>query len=270
MKVLITVDGSPIDEVANPPWPPESESPGDYDRRNAGNVRRSVEANMVWQLTPGMDDYLKATDLSDSDNPVLRDKAIAIIQGAGTPRQAAKRIFFFVRDQILFGFNRHDARASNTLKEGVGFCVTKTNLQVALLRAAGIPARYHQAVLSTEALRAVLPNLVYRFVPERTSYHPWCECYVAENWISCDTLFDKGLYDALLRRRLISREQIPNIDWDGIHDLNTATAWILEDAGTAPCLDEVFKKAQTEQPPELISVVVRRLCNRHIEKLRKG
>ena len=216
------------------------------------------------------DDYLKATDLSDSDNPSVQDKARAITQGADTPRQVAERIFYFVRDEILFGFDRHDARASNTLKEGVGFCVTKTNLQVALLRAAGIPARYHQAVLTRESLKAVLPTFGYRFVPETITYHPWCECYLSGNWISCDSLFDKDLYDALLRRQLISREQIPSIDWDGIHDLNTTTAWMLEDVGTSSCLDDVFKKAQRALPPKPISAVIRRLCNRHIEKLRKA
>jgi hypothetical protein len=225
--------------------------------------------NMALQLMQEMDTYLKATQLCDIDNPALRDHANAIIQGAETTRQAADRIFGFVRDQILFGFTRGDAKASDTLRKGIGFCVTKTNLQVALLRAAGIRARYHQAVLTREALKAVLPTFAYRFVPERISYHPWCECYVSEKWVSCDTLFDKGLYDALLRRGLISREQIPTIDWDGIHDLNTVACWMVEDVGTSPCLDDVFRIAQSELPPEPISIVIRRLCNRHIEKLRK-
>ncbi|GAH95260.1 unnamed protein product, partial [marine sediment metagenome] len=36
-------------------------------------------------------------------------------------------------------------KASVTLKIRNGFCVTKSNLQVALLRAINIPARYHLA-----------------------------------------------------------------------------------------------------------------------------
>jgi hypothetical protein len=105
---------------------------------------------------------------------------------------------------------------------------------VALLRAAGIPARYHQAGLTNEVLKAVLPTFAYRFVPETIPYHLWCECHVSGAWISCEALFDQRLYDALLRRRLTSREQIPTIDWDGIHDLNTVTVLMLEDVGTHP------------------------------------
>lgn len=216
------------------------------------------------------DDYLKATDLGDSDNPILQDKARAIAQGADTLRQVAERIFSFVRDQILFGFNDPESRASDTLNRGVGFCVTKTNLQVALLRAAGIPARYHQAVLTGELLRKILPTFAYRLVPDTISFHPWCECYLSENWIACDSLFDKALYEGLLRKGFIDLEEIPTIDWDGIHDLNTVKAWMLEDVGTSACLDDAFRKARRELPPKPISSVIRLMCNRHIERLRKA
>jgi hypothetical protein len=46
--------------------------------------------------------------------------------------------------------------------------------------------------------------------------------------------------------------------------------WILEDIGTSPCLDDVFREAEKEMPKKPISIILRRLCNRHIEKLRKG
>jgi hypothetical protein len=221
---------------------------------------------MAWQAAEAMKQFLEASELCDSDSPAVREKATAIIQAAETPREAAERIFHFVRDQILFGFDRPGARASDTLRKRMGSCISKTNLQVALFRAAGIPARYHLAALTKEALKGVLPAFAYRSVPERIAFHPWCECYMSGKWISSEVLFDQGLYEALLRRGLISREQIPTIDWDGIHDLNTVAAWILEDVGTSACLDDVFREAQSHLP----SGVSRLLINRHINALRKS
>lgn len=225
---------------------------------------------MAWSAPEGMEEYLKPTDLCDSGSQAIKAKAKELTEDVDSARKAAQRIFGFVRDGILFGFDRRDDKASDTLKKQVGFCVTKTNLQVALLRAAGIPARYHQALLTKEALKGILPAFVYRSVPEKIWFHPWCECYLSEKWISCDTLFDKELYNALLSRGITSGERIPTIDWDGMNDLNTMTAWMLEDVGNSASLDHVFRKAQSELPPRPIAIILERLCNRHINKLRKG
>ena len=161
---------------------------------------------MAWSAHEGMEEYLRATDLCDSGSQAIKAKAKELTEDVDSAKRAAQRIFGFVRDGILFGFDRRDDKASDTLKKQVGFCVTKTNLQVALSRAAGIPARYHQAVLTKRALKGILPTFVYRSIPEKIWFHPWCECYLSEKWISCDTLFDKILYDALLRRGITSRE----------------------------------------------------------------
>ncbi len=40
-----------------------------------------------------------------------------------------------------FGLDPSDTKASVALRKKYGFCVTKTNLQVALLRSIGVPAR---------------------------------------------------------------------------------------------------------------------------------
>ena len=138
---------------------------------------------MAWSSPEGMEEYLKPTDLCDSGSQAIKAKAKELTEDVDSAKKAAQRIFGFVRDGILFGFDRRDDKASDTLKKQVGFCVTKTNLQVALLRAAGIPARYHQAVLTKEALKGILSAFVYRSVPEKIWFHPWCECYLSEKWI---------------------------------------------------------------------------------------
>ena len=94
---------------------------------------------MVWQAPEGMDEYLKPTELCDSDSEEIKKKAGDIIKDAKTPKEAAMKIFLFVRDEIAYGMDIVDARASRTLKKGMGACLQKPTLQIALLRAVGNP-----------------------------------------------------------------------------------------------------------------------------------
>lgn len=225
---------------------------------------------MPWQPPEGIVENLQPTELCDSDDPEIMRKARELIDGADTPKEAALRIFHYVRDQILFALDNMDVKASDTLKKGSGQCVTKTNLQVALMRAAGIPARYHQVVLSKECLKGIVSSTAYSGTPNRIWWHPWCECHLSGRWIACETLFDKELYEAGCEKGVIRREQIPTIDWDGESDLIQTTAWILEDTGTSHSLDDVFRRVQKETlSPKIITNIMLYFSNRYTNKLRK-
>ena len=227
---------------------------------------------MTWKPPEGMDEYLSATELCDCDNIEVKNRAQELTKDAATPKEAAMSIFNFVRDQILFGFNRYDAKASETLKGEIGFCITKSTLQVALLRAAGIPARYHQVVLSNESLKGLVPDSIYRKkIPKKIGYHSCCECYLDGKWVVCEALFDKALYNAACKKGIMSEEKIPNIDWDGDKDLIVVTPFMLEDKGNFPSLDGLFKKLQDENKlPRIMAGIVFQYMNRHINKLRKN
>jgi transglutaminase-like putative cysteine protease len=138
------------------------------------------------------------------------------------------------------------SRASQTLKRRYGDCGTKTNLQIALLRGINIPARYHIASLRKEGLKDIISESAYKFTSDIITHHPWCECYLSERWISCDTLFDKALALALYENGIRTKLEIPTIDWDGENDLNTATTWMIEDKGTFPSIDDLFIESEKE------------------------
>lgn len=54
-----------------------------------------------------------------------------------------KKIYSFVRDEILFGYNiSDDITAEQVLKDGYGQCNTKGTLFMALLRAVNIPCSW--------------------------------------------------------------------------------------------------------------------------------
>lgn len=102
------------------------------------------------ESSEGMSQFLEPTALCNSDNPRVSDKAKDLAGDGQDARAAALKIFSFVRDDISFGLHYPDTKASKTLDLRRGFCATKTNLQMALLRAAGIPSRCHLALLPKE------------------------------------------------------------------------------------------------------------------------
>ena len=227
---------------------------------------------MSWQSPEGMEDYLKPTKLCDCENEKLKGKAKEIIKGADTPKEAALKIFHFTREEILFGQDYPDVKASHTLEKGIGFCMTKTNMQIGLLRAVGIPARCHYVHLPKELIKPVTPGFIYNKTPTLL-VHPWCECFLDGNWLSCEALFDERLYAVFLQEGWLTKEQIPSTDWNGDTDLVLFTSFFIKDFGTFPAWDDVIiyvLEKGYELPPtnRLFGWFLYSLVNRRIRKIR--
>ena len=225
---------------------------------------------MSWDPPVGLDEFLSSSEICDCENPRIDETAKKITEEASSPGEAAEKIFLYVRDKVLFGLDNFDLKASETLRKGYGQCVNKANLQVALLRSIHIPARYHRVVLSRDCLKGLVPNITFNSIPKRIWWHPYCEVYLEGKWIACETLFDKKLYKAALKEGIISLDQIPSVDWERVSDLVQVSHWILEDGGTYPDQDGVFKQAQKEAlPPKFIANFFLRHAYRYTDKLRE-
>ncbi len=227
---------------------------------------------MAWQPPEGMYEYLKPTKLCDSDHAMLKEKANEMVKGVETPKEAALKIFYFIREEIPFGMDYATMKASETLKRGMGFCFTKTNLQIALLRAMGIPARCHYSHLSRELIKEITPGFFYNKIPFVT--HPWAECYLFNRWIACEAHLDEVFYKASLRAGGMTKEQVPTIDWDGESDLVLYKHWMIKDVGNFPSIDDVLitaRKRKEPLPPDnnIPGWFVIFFMNRHIKKIRK-
>ena len=223
-----------------------------------------------------MQAYVAASTLCDCDNPWLRMKAEEIIDGAATPEEKALKVFYDVRDHVRFSLAFSRSTASQTLRRGYGECGNKTNAQVALLRAVGIPARFRWVKAKAEVLHHLIEDFVYDHMPPVAS-HFWCECYLDGRWISCELLLDKPLYDGMLREGLITKEQILTIDWDGRTDLVLLKPWITEDCGHLSSYDDVIEVLLTSDegmPPlwieRIIAPVFYRLNLRNSDRIRRG
>ncbi len=209
------------------------------------------KTDVPWIVPAGMDRYLQATRLVDMNSAAVWETADRLVQGAATPREAAVKIYHFVRDEIKFGYNRLDSTpASEVLRDGYGQCNTKSILLVALLRAADIPARFHLAQVDKAIQWGVMPPLAYRFAPRKIT-HSWTEVYLNERWILLEgVIMDKPYFLAARRLLMDSGRSMgyaiglpPEtlagcadgccIDWDGISDITSQMTAVVADFGPA-------------------------------------
>lgn len=126
---------------------------------------------------------LTRTALVDSDHPAVMTMTQRVIAGADTPRTQAIAIHDYVRDAIRFGWAPafYAQRASEVLASGVGYCNTKSTLFVAMLRAAGIPARQHFVSLRADILHGLLSPGT-RYVD-----HSYTEVHLEGRWWRVDS-----------------------------------------------------------------------------------
>jgi CRP-like cAMP-binding protein len=95
-----------------------------------------------------------ARDHCDDRHPAIRHMA-AFLAGRD-PWETTRAVFSFVR-QIPYRIGFWQVKASRTLELGFGMCTTKSNLQVALLRASGIDAEFGEVRCEAGSMDAILP-----------------------------------------------------------------------------------------------------------------
>ena len=136
--------------------------------------------------------------LSNANHPEIQLVAKRLTSGAESDRQAAERLFEFVRDDILFGFPQtwNAITASEVLTLRIGYCTPKATLFHALCQAAGVGSRLHAGLISKEILFGLLPPFAYPMQPAAVG-HAWVELRLDGEWRPIDSyIVDKALYRA--------------------------------------------------------------------------
>ncbi|QWG20746.1 transglutaminase family protein [Bradyrhizobium sediminis] len=145
-----------------------------------------------------MEIYLNPTRLLDFDGPAIRNLVQAQAWMRLPERERIGAIYDFVRDRIAFGYNESDVLpASHVLSDGYGQCNTKTTLLMALLRACGIPCRFHGATIHKRLQKGIVGRLFYGLAPSNI-IHSWAEVLHQGRWIGLegvilDLAYLKGL-----------------------------------------------------------------------------
>lgn len=226
---------------------------------------------MKFTPPPDLEEYTIPTKYCNAADQAVVSRAEELARDINNPVEAAISIHAWVRDHFLFGFTPVTEKASETLQATHGWCVTKTNLQVALLRALGIPARFHQVVLTKKALKGISSGLMYMMTKEPIWFHPWCECNLEGKWITCDLWIDRFTQQAALEAGVLAPGDLPTAGWNGKDDLNLVQPWFLEDRGTKANYDQVVDEVAAEFnkiPTGIINWLVNG-SNRYTSKLRK-
>ncbi len=147
----------------------------------------------------------------DSNHRAVIAFAKGSCEGAHTDRERAVCLYYAVRDGIRYDPYRLDLtpagmRASRTLEQGFGWCVTKAVLLAAGCRAMGIPAKVGFADvknhMSTERLRSTMGTDVFY-------WHGYTAISLGDRWVKATPAFNVELCD---------RFRIRPLEFDGTAD----------------------------------------------------
>jgi len=125
-----------------------------------------------------------------------------ITEGAETEEEKIEKIFYFVRDEIKFGWiYPQEIPAEEVLKNRKGVCMQKTNLLVAMAREAGLKARFHFMYVNKSALEDFLPGYAYKGWVDPFP-HTFPEIYLNGKWVSMEATFDKELHEICIQNKV--------------------------------------------------------------------
>jgi hypothetical protein len=141
--------------------------------------------------------------LADYNNELVKRMALELTKNCKTDREKLEKLFYYVRDDIKFGFVKNGdlVKASETISEGIGQCNTKTNLFLALCKSVGIPAKIHFSLIDRSIQRGVFPPWAYNLLPKQIS-HSWLEVEIDGKVHRVDTYINDSKFFENAKREL--------------------------------------------------------------------
>ena len=162
-------------------------------------------------------------------------------------------VYDFVRNEIAFGYNESDELpASVVLADGIGQCNTKGTLLMALLRACGIPCRFHGFTIHKQLQKGAITGLAHWLAPARI-IHSWVEVDFEDRWLNPEGFILDAPYLASLQRRFPDRQRFcgygaatpslaaPEVEWQG-RDTYIQKDGIADDFGGFESPDEFYAR----------------------------
>ncbi|WP_105971359.1 transglutaminase-like domain-containing protein [Streptomyces geranii] len=159
-------------------------------------------------LTP----LLRSTEFLDHESPQIREFVAKSVQdsSAGDPVRQVVDLYYAVRDGLFYevygaDLSRRGLSASSVLAAGQGFCLHKSVLFAAAVRAVGVPSRLVYADvrnhLASDRLKELVGGEVF--------FHSLTSVHLNGRWIRATPVFNKLLC------RLYG---MPALDFDGVTD----------------------------------------------------
>jgi transglutaminase-like putative cysteine protease len=173
--------------------------------------------------------YLRPTELIDSDHPDVIARARELVRGCRTDKEKLEKIYYFVRElpyDILASFRylaEGKRRASDVLQAGHAFCMGKASSFVALCRAAGIPARIGFQQLDCPDKPFMSEEVRQLWGARTLPWHSLGEAYLDGRWLKLDATIHGEF--ARAKGRPYTQE------FDGVHDIPTVEGPVLKEVG---------------------------------------
>jgi len=235
--------------------------------------------------TPNLSPLLAATPLLDIGSPAIR----SLLQQRGWQElplfEKIGAVYAFVRDEIRFGYNASDdLPASRVLADGMGQCNTKGTLLMALLRAVGVPCRFHGFTIDKALQRGAITGWAYVLAPG-SIIHSWVEVWFDGRWVNLEGFILDKPYLSALQARFAARPgpfcgygaavpdlSSPPVDWCGT-DTYIQRDGINHDFGVFDSPDDFYARHGVNLSGAkrwLYQNVVRHRMNRNVQAVRGG
>ncbi len=172
--------------------------------------------------------YLNPTPIIDSNHPSIVAHARKTIGESNDPVERAVKLYYAVRDGIWYDpyypfYLPEHYRASNVLKSGRGYCVSKASLLCALGRNCGIPSRIGLANVKNHL---ATKQLIEYLGTDLFVYHGFVEFYLDGKWLKATPAFNKELCE---------KHKVAPLEFNG-HEDSIFHAYNLEEK---QCMEDV-------------------------------
>jgi transglutaminase-like putative cysteine protease len=195
----------------------------------------------------------------DFDHPAVAGLAKDLASTAPDPARVTLAAFNYIRDNIRFGFDLVQVKASETLAKGYGVCYNKSLLLVALLRSNKIPSRMAYYPVNREFMRPAMGEACQTMT--ETFNHCFTQVLLNGEWVATDATLDTATYQKLFKPYPVSW----GIDWDGKKDMQLYTENI---AGPAVVIEDIDAAIQQDMgnvlPPPAEAEAFFGLANRQM------
>ena len=235
-------------------------------------------------MSDAMHTLLAATPLLDVHHPDIEALVAARGWRALRPYDRIGAAYEFVRNEVAFGYNEGDELpASSVLADGIGQCNTNSTLLMTLLRAVGIPCRFHGFTIDKTLQKGAITGLAYWLAPQRI-IHSWVEVSLEGRWIALEGFILDATYLASLQRRFPQARRFcgygaatadlsaPGVEWRG-QDTYIQKEGIADDFGVFDSPDAFYARHGSNLSGLkrwLYRRVIRHAMNRNVARIRES
>lgn len=232
-----------------------------------------------------MKQYLKETEMLDYSHPSLIQLVESRKWNQLDEFEKIGAVYNYVQNEILFGYNESDdISASRVLADGYGQCNTKGTLLMALLRAVGIPCRFHGFTIDKALQKGAIAGIWFKLSPQNI-IHSWVEVFYNGKWVNLEGFILDNTYLKSVQNKFAGTTgafsgygvatldfKNPSVAWAG-QDTYIQKEGINQDFGLFDAPDDFFAQFgvnTTGIKHFIYKYVARQRINAHVSKVRRG